>query len=223
MTSRSLIIPIAALLIVLGAACGGGNNKTTPKTPAATATPANPGPEDVMGDWVRANRNVDFVGQCANAKQGIDVGKLCVTLAGTRGTRQAYYLGPTFSDYTALAMLEKKPEGWTVLSVANRDLSAGNVPGIPWPLQVGDQVVVVGLSDNDCLRVREQPSQQAPQMICIAPGSTAIIQEGPTAADNFQWWHITGDGFNGWSAGTWLRLPDAIAQALTPATATPAP
>ena len=60
-------------------------------------------------------------------------------------------------------------------------------------------------------------------MICIAPGSVAIVQEGPVEADNFEWWHISGDGFNGWSAGTWLRLPEAIAQALNPGAATPAP
>ena len=54
-------------------------------------------------------------------------------------------------------------------------------------------------------------------------GTTAIVQEGPVDAETFTWWRIAGDGFNGWAAGTWLRLPEAIAQALQPATATATP
>lgn len=201
-------------------ACSGGGGK---KAPAATPTASVPSPEDAVADWVRTNRNVDFIGECSTAKPGIDVGKLCVALAGTRGTRRAYYLGPTFSDTTALALVEQKPDGWTVLSVVNRDPSAGAIPGIAWPLQVGDEVIVIGLGDNDCLRVREQPTQQAKQLICIPDGTKAIIQEGPVEAETFTWWRIAGEGFSGWAAATWLRLPDAIAQALQPATPAPTP
>jgi hypothetical protein len=224
MTSRVRIptftaIAGTAVLCALLAACSGGG-KSSPK---ATATPDAPGPIDVLGDWVRTNRNLDFVGDCANAKPGVDVGKICVVKAGTRGTREAYYLGPTFSDNTALALVEQGADGWKVLSVTNRDPSAGAIPGIPWPLQVGDPVVVIGLGESDCLRIRDQPTQQSKQTICVPDGTTAIIQEGPTAAETYTWWRIAGDGFNGWAAGTWLRLPDAIAQALQPqGTATPA-
>ena len=211
------ISSIAALALIGGlaaAACGGGSSK-----PASTPTPKVSGPLDALADWVRANRNVDFVGECASAKPGVDVGKTCATQVGSRGTRRAFNLGPTFSDSTALAILEQKPEGWTVLSVKNRDPSAPAVPGIAWPLQVGDQVIVIGLGDPDCLRIREQPTQQGKQLACMSDGTKAIVQEGPVEAETFTWWRIAGDGFNGWAAGTWLRLPEAIAQAL----ATPVP
>ena len=201
------------------AACGGGSSK-----PSATATPPVQGPVDALADWVRANRNVDFVGDCSSARPGIDVGKACATQIGTRGTRRAYSMGPTFSEATSLAILEQAAEGWIVLSVRNRDPSLTAVPGIDWPLQAGDQVIVIGLGDADCLRVREQPTQQGKQLNCMPDGTKAIVQEGPIEAETFIWWRIAGDGFNGWAAGTWLRLPEAIAQALAtpvPATATP--
>ena len=93
------------------------------------------------------------------------------------------------------------------------------MPGIAWPLQVGDQVVVIGLGESDCLRIREQPTQQGKQLNCVPDGTKAIVQEGPTEAETFTWWRIAGDGFNGWAAGTWLRLPDAVAAAYATAVA----
>ena len=85
-------------------------------------------------------------------------------------------------------------------------------------------MIVIGLGDVDCLRVREQPTQQGKQLACEYDGTKAIIQEGPVDAETFTWWRIAGDGFNGWAAATWLRLPEAIAQALaTPVAATPGP
>ncbi len=218
-TPRIAVLAAVCVAMLFAAACGGGSSK-----PAASPTPKVLGPLDALGDWVRANRNVDFVGECASAKPGVDVGKVCGTQIGSRGTRRAYSLGPTFSDGTGVALLEQKAEGWTVLSVKNRDLSSPAVPGIDWPLQVGDQVVVIGLGDPDCLRVREQPTQQGKQLGCEYDGTKAIVQEGPVEAETFTWWRIAGDGFNGWAAGTWLRLPEAIAQALAtpvPATVTP--
>ena len=210
----SAMFSVLAFAALSAGACSSGGAKTS----QPTATPQPPGPEDVIGDWVRANRNVDYVGDCSAAKPGIDVGKLCVAEIGRRGTRRAYSLGPTFSEFTALAMVEQTPAGWTVLSVTNRDPSVASVPGIAWPLQVGDQIVVVGLGQSDCLRIREQPTQQGKQLNCVPDGTKAIIQEGPTEAETFSWWRIAGDGFNGWAAGTWLRLPDAVAAALgTPA------
>jgi hypothetical protein len=208
---------IVASAVVL-AACGGGDD-----TPDATPTPERPGPEQILGQWVAENRNITFIPDCADAKDGVDVGKLCATLVGERGTRRAFALGPTFSDPTALAILEDKADGWEILSVTNRDPSQGAIPGIPWPLQSSDRVVVIGLGENDCLNVREQPSQTAPASICIADGTTAIVQEGPEEAETFRWWRIAGEGFNGWAVDTWLRLEDAIAAALQPqGTATPA-
>jgi hypothetical protein len=217
MSIPAIRVPVLLCAAVLfAAACGGGGSSK----PAATPTPKIPGPLDALADWVRANRNVDFVGDCSSAKPGVDVGKTCSALLGTRGTRSAYSIGPTFSEGTALAILEQGADGWTVLSVTNRDPSAPAVPGIAWPLQVGDQVIVIGLGDPDCLRIREQPTQQGKQLGCEYDGTKAIVQEGPVEAETFTWWRIAGDGFNGWAAGTWLRLPEAIAQAL--ASPTPA-
>ena len=207
------VVALTIILAVASAAClddlPGRDNE-----PKATATPEKPGPEAAIEQWVRENRNVNFAGDCAQAQEGVDVGKLCILLRGERGARRAYDLGPTFSEPTALAIVEDTPEGWTVVSVTTRDPSAGAIPGIPWPLQVQDSVVVIGLGENDCLLVREQPTQQAKQTICIPDGTTAIIQEGPVEAETFTWWRLAGEGFNGWAAGRWLRLPEAIAEAL---------
>lgn len=209
---------ILAPLVLLLAACSGGGDDG----PKATPTPKTPGPEEVLGEYLRANRNVGYVPYCTEADRGTDVGKLCASFRGERGTRRAYDIGPTFSEPTGLAILEQAGDGtWSVLSVANRDPSAPGIPGIPWPLQAGDAVVVIGLGD-ECLRIREQPTQEATSLICMPDGTAAIVQEGPVEAETFTWWRIAGEGFNGWAAGTWLRLQDAIAEALNPpAAATP--
>ena len=218
MITRTIFTAALSLALALAAACGGGDD-----APDATPTPTKPGPQDVIGDWVRANRNVDFVGNCADARAGLDVGKLCAIEVGARGTRKAFSIGPTFSEPTALAIVEEREDGWAILSVQNRDPSAGAVPGIAWPLTVGDAIVIIGLGEGDCLRIRERPSQEGMQQICMPDGTTAIIQEGPVEAETFTWWKIAGEGFNGWAAGTWLRLPEAIAAALNPTpAATPA-
>lgn len=214
---RIYLLPFLAALTLLGAACSGGTD-----TPDATPTPERPGPEQVLGDWVAANRNVTFIPNCNDARDGIDLGKLCATLVGERGTRRAFALGPTFSDPTALAILEEKPGGWEILSVTNRDPSQGDIPGIPWPLQPGDRVVVIGLGENDCLSIRDQPSQTAERLNCMPDGTRAIVQAGPEEAETFTWWRIAGDGFNGWAVDNWMRLEDAIAEALQPQ-ASPAP
>jgi hypothetical protein len=216
MRNRWWIAVVAAVAIL--AACSGGDGE-----PDATATPEVPGPEQALAEWVAANRNVAFIPNCSDAQQGADTGKLCAQQIGERGTRRAYTIGPTFSEPTALALLEETADGWQIISVTNRDPSAGAIPGIPWPLQQGDAVVAIGLGENDCLRIRTQPTQQAEQVTCIPDGTRAIVQEGPVEAETFTWWRIAGEGFNGWAAGTWLRLEDAIRDALTPpqATATP--
>lgn len=213
---RWMMIPLAALAIGAVAAAGCSSNSE----PEATPTPQVPGAVDALGEWVQQNRSVAFVGLCSQAQQGVDVGKLCANQIGERGDMRAYALGPTFSDPTATAMVQKSGDQWTVVWVRNRDPSGPEVPGIPWPLEAGDRVVVVGL--DDCLRIREQPTQQGNQLACVPQGTTAIVQEGPVEAETFTWWRIAGEGFNGWAAGTWLRLESEIAR-LFQQGATPTP
>lgn len=219
---RALVVATIGLLALgLASACGGGDDGE--RTPEATATPERPGALDVIAEWVAENRNVDFVGECGDARQGLDVGKLCATQAGSRGTMVAFNIGPTFSEYTAVGILNETGEGWEIVSVQNRNPNEEAVPGINWPLQVGDRVLVIGLGEDDCLRVREQPSTDAAQLICLADGTEAIIQEGPVEGTSYTWWRIAGEGFDGWSAGTWLRLPEAIADLFNPPPTEPEP
>jgi hypothetical protein len=208
---RTIVIACSLAAASIAFACTGGDD-----TPGATPTPEKPGPEQILAEWVAANRNVAYLSDCAAAQRPGDIGKLCSTLLGERGTRRAYALGPTFSEPTALAILEETPDTWTVLSVTNRDPSQPNIPGIPWPLTPGDAILIIGVGEEDCLRIREQPTQQAAQVNCMPDGTRAIVQEGPVDAETFTWWRIAGDGFNGWAAGTWLRREDAIAAALNP-------
>jgi len=212
-TASILTLAMCSAFVLAGCFGGGGDD-----APAATPTPSLPGPEDAIAGWVAANRSVGYVGDCANAKRGEAAGKLCSAQVGERGTRRAYALGPTFSEPTALAIVEDTAQGWTIYSVENNDPSQQQIPGIDWPLEVGDRVIVIGLGEGDCLSIREQPSQEAERQICMADGTSAIVQEGPVDAEGFTWWRISGEGFSGWGAGTWLRLEEAIRDALNPPT-----
>ncbi|HEX5478241.1 MAG TPA: hypothetical protein VFY79_00825 [Dehalococcoidia bacterium] len=200
---------------MLAAACSTGSN-----SPKATPTPQQPGAVDAIAGWVKQNRSIPFLGNCSSAKQGVDIGKLCITPAGQRGQTLAFTLGPTFSDPTATVMVQQqKDTTWKVLSVTNNDPNAGEVPGIAWPLEVGDRVVIVGL--DDCLSVRDTPSQTGKRTACIPLGTTGIIQDGPTQAETYTWWKIAGtdkagNDFNGWAVDKYMRLPDALIAVLHP-------
>jgi hypothetical protein len=215
---RALAIVAASLVTLLCVACFGGDD-----APDATSTPSLPGPEDAIARWVADNRSVGYIGDCSKANPGEDAGKLCSLQIGERGRRRAFTIGPTFSEPTALAIVEDSPQGWVIYSVENQDPSQQDIPGIDWPIEPGDRVVVIGLGENDCLSIRDEPSQEAPRTICVSDGTTAIVQEGPVDAEGYTWWRISGDGFAGWAAGDWLRLEEAIRDALQPATATPGP
>lgn len=202
----ALAIPLFSLFLVGCNPLGGDDG---PKTPEPTATPEPPAADEVIAQWIAENRNVDFVGDCGNAQEGIDVGKLCSTLVATRGRMRAYHIGPTFSEYTVEMLLEQTDEGWIVLRAETRNPNQ-EVPGIDWPLQMSDLVVFVGLGENDCLSIREQPSTQANRMICMADGTQAFVMEGPVEAEGFTWWRVAGEGFDGWAVSVYMRLPEAI-------------
>ena len=216
---RVLLIAVAAGVFASG--CFGGDDGDD--QPEATPTPAKPGPEQALSEWVRTNRNVTFIPNCDEARRGVDTGKFCARLRGERGTRRAYDLGPTFSDPTALAIVEEQPDAWVVLSVENRDPSQPSSAIIDWPIQPGDAVLIIGVGEGDCLSIREQPTQLAQRLICMPDGTRGIVQEGPIESESFVWWLIAGEGFRGWAVDTWLRLEDAVAAALNPPPASPTP
>lgn len=219
---HTLRLALFGTIALLAAGCGViGGGDDADKTPDPTATPPLPTAEVVIGDWVRENRNVDYIGDCTEAQQGVDVGKLCSTLVGQRGRNRAYHLGPTFSEFTTEMLMEESTEaGWTILTVMNRDPNQA-IPGIDWPLEPGDGVVFVGLGETDCLNIREQPAVAAAATICMGDGNTAIILDGPIDADGYTWFNVAGEGFSGWAIETYMRLPEAIAQLY--ATPTPVP
>ena len=221
------LAPMFLAAAIFASACFGVGGGSGDKTPDPSPTPPLPTAEDVISGWVRENRSVDYIGECSKAKPGVDVGKLCSTLVGQRGRNRAYTLGPTFSEYTSTLLMEEDASaGWLVLSVNNRDPNA-EVPGIDWPLTPGDRVIFIGLGPDDCLSIREQPAIAGNRTICMPDGTEAIIQDDPLTgpkgleADGFTWWHVAGDGFNGYAVDIYMRLPEALAGAL--ATPTPAP
>ncbi len=104
--------------------------------------------------------------------------------------------------------------GSSELRAANRDLVSQPPKAKPpasadslQPFGIGDQVLVTGLGDTDCLRIREEPTSRGKQLNCKYDGIRAVVQEGPVDAETFTWWRIAGDGFNGWAVAQYLRRP----------------
>ena len=191
---------VAALCVGVGLACrGGGGSDGTAAGPTTTA--ATP-PEEALRLYVQRRLGQDFVQNCDDAERPGDVGKQCARFRGERNGLLAYELGPTFSEFTRLIILERAAGSWTIAHLETHDPSAPPIPGIPWPIEVGATVVVAGT--DDCLRIRERPGVLAPQVNCLDDGTVLTIEDGPVEADDFEWWRI-GDG---WAAGPWLRYAE---------------
>ena len=79
------------------------------------------------------------------------------------------------------------------------------MPGIPWPLGAGVEVVVKA---GGCLNVREGPGLSQKAVDCIADGAKIKLAAGPQVVDNIAWWQV--EGRSGWVAGDYLRYPDAL-------------
>jgi hypothetical protein len=220
------LLSLAALGLMASACFGGGDEgdgEGPPSTPAADATAAPTGfvtPEDALQVFVERLLNRYFSGDCAAASRPDDMGKVCYSLRGERGNARAYDLGPTFSEPTMLAILRREPEGWAFVTVENVDPTAPVIPGIPWPVEIGERLIVAGT--GDCLRAREAPGLDAAVSTCLPDGTEVIVQEGPQEADGHTWWLLAG---HGWAAADWLRyaeepLPEAQTPTASP-TATP--
>ena len=116
-----------------------------------------------------------------------------------RGGRVAYQLGPTFSGFTRLFILEQQGGAWTII---HEKTHSGDLTTIPWPLAVGAVVVVT--IDSECLQVRDQPGLAAVPINCLDNGTEVTISAGPAERDGLTWWRLDGQG---WSADEWLRYP----------------
>jgi hypothetical protein len=201
-----------ALLCATAIACSSGGNQpstSTPATPAAGATPSpnatpSTSPQDALARYVQ-RLNQGFVADCDQAKRPDDVGKQCAQKLGERGDLVAYTLGPTFSNPTRILILRPEAGDWTLVSIENLDPNQPAAPGIPWPLEAGAHVVVVGTAPI-CLTIRAAPGTGSAQLDCINDGTAVTIVAGPVAQDNIDWWQLENLG---WAAGGYLRYPDA--------------
>ena len=202
---------VAAAAFAAGCGLLGGDDATSDVESSLepTATPTVP-PEEALRLWVQRRLRQSFVADCEEAQRPNDAGKQCASFLGARGSMRAYELGPVFSAPTRLIILQQIADMWTIVHLENRDPSHPQPPGIPWPLRPGATVVVI--ITDDCLRVREHPGLGARQIDCLENGTEVTISGGPTEIDGLQWWEL--EGYEGWSASTWLRYPEE---------ATPAP
>jgi len=210
LTAVALLLTAAAAALLL-AACfkdgepsGPGVTATT-LTPGGSPTPESGSPEDALGAYARQNLQMEYVGDCGAAQLPDDQGKLCTSFRGDRGPMKAYVAGPAFTEFTTWIFVEQKAGQWQVVGEFPIRPQATDVPGIPWPLTVGAQVVVV--STGQCLNVRDGPGLGKAAIDCLKDGTTIKLGEGPQEVDDFQWWRI--DGRDGWVAADWLRYPDA--------------
>ena len=198
-------IALAGMLALLAAGCESAADTVTPAgtaAPSPTATVALPddAPEETLRAWANSHLSQGFVPECSLARRPDDVGKVCAGLRAERDGILAYGVGPTFSEFTRLFLLEPIDGAWTIIHEETID---PNLPGIPWPLAVGASVIVaVG---SDCLQVRDQPGLQAVPVDCLENGTAVTISAGPADRDGFQWWRLSG---HGWAVGALLRYPD---------------
>ena len=212
MLLRSLVL--GALLLGFVSACGGGSDNTEP-TPGPTDTPAvgSPGsPEQALAAYVQTTLQKEFVADCTKATAATDAGKICATAKGERDNLRAYTLGLVSSEGSQWVILLNAGGQWTVASTQAITPDNAGVPGVPWPLRTGVDVVVVG--SNPCVNVREGAGLGAKAVDCINDGTIIRLTAGPAPADNFQWWQVAGR--TGWVVSDYLRYPDAANPAPAP-------
>jgi hypothetical protein len=203
---------VAVLALLLAAACGGGNGDGGQEAePTATPEPQDP-VQQAIGRHVELVFQREYIGDCSQADVGTDVGKMCSNRLGERGNLLAFALGNTFSEPTHYAFVEDRGGQWFVIASPPLTRESQAVPGIPWPMRPGDQVVIVGVGScatiGSGLNVREGPGLNQRAVDCISEGTTIQIGAGPVDGDNMQWFQIQGRA--GWITGTYLRFPDAV-------------
>jgi hypothetical protein len=202
----AVAISVALAILFLGG--GGSDEKATEAESAATETPpaSGSGPaEQALAKYVQTTLSKGFVEDCSKAQPGQDAGKVCSIFKAERNNFRAYILGNVASEPSQWAILENQGGNWNIVytPAITRDNSA--VPGIPWPLRTGVDLMVVGAAP--CVNVREGPSINQKAVDCISDGTRIRLVAGPAPADNFQWWQVAGR--TGWIVSDYLRYPDA--------------
>jgi len=199
---------------------GGGNNGADGNnpTPAASATPTGNAQEQAIGAYVRTTLNMEYAGDCSTTVPGgpaqtpgaaatvpATATRICSVKRGDREGVAGFVLGQPLSEPTRYIFLEQRGGQWQVTYSPLITPDTRAVPGIPWPLRPGAEVVVVGT--GQCLNVREGPALNQAAVDCINDGTRIRLASGPADADNRQWWQV--DGRSGWVAADYLRYPDA--------------
>jgi hypothetical protein len=200
------ILLLAALLL----ACGGGGDSDEPEpTPTSEATPtpeAVDGPLGALQAYVEATLQKQFLADCGAAAIATDTGKICASDRGERESMRAYVIGQTFSEFSDWVIVAETTGSWSVVKTLPITADNISIPGIPWPLRTGVDLVVTGTGSS--LNVREGPSLSQLAVDALADGSVIQLAEGPQVADGIEWWRV--DGRDGWVAGDYLRYPDAL-------------
>jgi hypothetical protein len=200
---------LAILTLALACACGGGKSGGTANaTPEATATEVGDPAIAALAAHVTASTSEEYAGDCAGLDPAAAANKACSMAKGERNGQRAYLI---YKDAA------KTPDHWAILAQANgvwqvvatQQLTPANasVPGVPWPLAIGAEVIVVGLAPDPCLNVHEGPQLSAKAVDCINEGAKITLAAGPQVADHIAWWQV--QGRTGWVAGDYLRYPDA--------------
>jgi hypothetical protein len=220
--NQRLALPAAAIgaifiiAIVIGFACfasSGDDDNTVSANPTATPSPQFSGPaEEALGRYVESTLGTPYLEDCSRADASQDTGKTCSTFRGEREGQRAYVLGRTFSEGTQWAFLGQTSGGqWAVVNTTPITRDNAAVPGIPWPLRTGVDVVVTGAGScgtvGDGLNVREGPALNQRAVDCISDGTVVQLSSGPAPGDNFQWFQLAGR--TGWVVSDYLRYPDA--------------
>lgn len=217
---------VAAIVFVfdVGGGDGDGEQETVASSPtvAPSPTPSRSPEETAIDDYVRTVLNGTYSGDCsaavvnqqqpaATAPAGDGTpgpapaaNSLCSQHRGEREDVKAYVLGLPLAEPSYWVFLEPVGGGFQVLDAVEITTEVTAVPGTPWPLRPGAEVVVTGAAP--CLNVREGPALDQAAPDCIPDGTTVIVASGPVEGDGYQWWQL--EGRAGWVVDLYLRYPD---------------
>ena len=201
---------ILAVVVSFGLlACGGGSSTKEEPTPVASATPSDAA-QQALSKQIETSFAAQYGGDCG-AQPAAEHGKFCSVVRGERDGVRAYAVGPVGAEGRAWIFLANQNGQWNVAQVKQITRDSSAVPGIPWPLRTGVDVVVAGAgvcrTVGNGLNVREGPSLQQRAVDCLSDGMRIKLATGPVDGDNLIWWQI--EGRAGWVTDTYLRYPDA--------------